>query len=136
VLPFSRFLLFSGTQERSCVTIFTLFTLFGHARAVLRYHPHAFYSFRAPERGLALPFSRFLLFSGTQEGSCVSIFTLFTLFGHARGVLRFRFHAFYFFRARNKVLCYHSSPLYIQSTAPSTLKYKRAMSWETPGAIG
>jgi hypothetical protein len=71
-LPFSPFLFFSGTQEGACVTTFPLSALFGHARQVLRYHFPSICSFRARKKYLTLPYSPFLLVSGTQDAICAS----------------------------------------------------------------
>jgi hypothetical protein len=91
-------------MRTSCVTVFYFFTLFGHARTLLRYRLLLFHTFRAREHPLALPFSAFSPFSGTRGPSCVTIFYFFTLFGHARTLLRYRFLLFHPFRAREDPL--------------------------------
>jgi hypothetical protein len=91
-------------MRTSCVTVFYFFTLFGHARTLLRYRLLLFHTFRAREHPLALPFSAFSPCSGTRGPSCVTIFYFFTLFGHARTLLRYRFLLFHPFRAREDPL--------------------------------
>jgi hypothetical protein len=78
----------------SCVTISCFFTFFGHSKTLLRYRFLLFYFFRTRKDPLALPFSAFLLFSGTQGPSCVTVFSLFTLFRARKDPLALPFTVF------------------------------------------
>jgi hypothetical protein len=101
-LPFSPFQLLSGTQDPSCVTVFSFSTAFGHARPFLRYRFLLFNCFRARKTLLALPFSLFQLLSGTQEPPCVTVFSLPTAFGHTRTFFTLSFTLFENFKIKNK----------------------------------
>jgi hypothetical protein len=59
---------------------------------------------RARERLFALPICSFATFSGTQEASCVTDLLVWTIFGHGRGFLRYRFVRLRRFQARKRLL--------------------------------
>jgi hypothetical protein len=84
----------------SCVTIFALFSILGHARVLLRYLFCSFWCFRARKGGLALPFLLLFVFSGTQGWSRVTVFAFICVFRHARVVSRYRFCFYWCFQAR------------------------------------
>jgi hypothetical protein len=94
----------SGTREASCVTDLLFWDVFGHARGILRYRFALLSRFRARERHLALPICSFGTFSGTREASCVTDLLFWDVFGHARGILRYRFGLLGRFRARERHL--------------------------------